>query len=152
MVLYPTRFLANVLLAGVWSRAVAKWTGLRFSAADLVITGCLCGGLALLPGYGWRLATVVLLLILRGVERAEPGPEIVVMAGGCALVWLATFVTGMSPTSRPRRHPDIARAPAGAITPRRGRLAWPLQKPRTRSGSEPLRAPSAPASGREPSA
>jgi hypothetical protein len=99
MVLYPTRFLANVLLAGVWSRAVATWTGPRFPAADLVISVCLCGGLALLPGYGWLLATVALWLILRGVERAEPGPEIVVMAGGCALVWLATCVTGMSPAS-----------------------------------------------------
>jgi hypothetical protein len=99
VVIYLTLFIADILLGGIWLWAVTTWTGPRFPIADLVITVCLCSGLALLPGYGWLLALVVLWLILRRVERADLWPEIVVMAGGCAFIWPALYVTGTSLTS-----------------------------------------------------
>ena len=96
---YVVAFALSVLLTGGWLWAVAKWTGLEFPIPDLVITVCLCSGLALLPGYGWLLGMVVMWLLLKGVRRADVWPEIVLMAGGSAFVWLVAGFTAFALTA-----------------------------------------------------
>lgn len=99
MTAYVVQFLVNAGLSGAWLWAGARWLGLPFPTADLVITVVACSALALLPNYGWLLAMVVLWLILKGVRRADLWPEIIVLAGGSAFIWLVVYVGAVSATA-----------------------------------------------------
>ncbi len=96
---YALAYAVSVALSGVWVWAVAKWTGLEFPVADLVITVCFCSAFALLPGYGWVLGMVVMWLLLKGVRRADLWPEIVLTAGGSAFIWLVVGFTALALTA-----------------------------------------------------
>lgn len=96
---YAVAFVISSTLTGVWLWAVAQRTGLEFPIPDLVITVCFCSGFALLPGYGWLLGMVVMWLLLKGVRRADVWPEIILMAGGSAFIWLVVVVTTLALTS-----------------------------------------------------
>ena len=99
MTSYVALFLVDALASGAWIWGASRWIGSPFPPADLVITAMFCSLLALLPGYGWMLAMVVLWLILRGVRRADLWPDIIVLSGGSALIWLAAYVTVFSLTA-----------------------------------------------------
>lgn len=99
MTAYVVQFLVNAGLSGAWLWAGARWLGVRFPVADLVITVVACSSLALLPNYGWLLAMVVLWLILRGVQRADLWPDILVLAGGSAFIWLVVYVSAFVVTA-----------------------------------------------------
>jgi len=90
---YVLAYAVSATISGAWLWAVAKWTGLEFPLPDLIITVCFCSGFALLPGYGWLLGMVVMWLLLKGVRRADLWPEIVLMAGGSAFIWLVAGLT-----------------------------------------------------------
>jgi len=90
---YVLAYAVSAAISGAWLWAVAKWTGLEFPLPDLIITVCFCSGFALLPGYGWLLGMVVMWLLLKGVRRADLWPEIVLMAGGSAFIWLVAGLT-----------------------------------------------------------
>jgi hypothetical protein len=90
---YVLVYGVSATLSGAWLWAVAKWTGLEFPLLDLVITVCFSSGFALLPGYGWLLGMIVLWLLLKGVRQADLWPDIILMAGGSAFIWLAAGLT-----------------------------------------------------------
>ena len=50
----------------------------------------LCSGLALLPGVGWVLATVIMSLLITRTTVADPWPDAVLMVVGSNVVWLLT--------------------------------------------------------------
>ena len=50
----------------------------------------LCAGLALLPGVGWVLATVIMSLLITRTTVADPWPDAVLMVVGSNVVWLLT--------------------------------------------------------------
>jgi len=78
---------ATLLSAGcLW--AVTKWTGTTVPTVDLLIIAGLCSGLALLPGVGWVLATVIMSLLITRTTAADPWPDAVLMVVGSNVVWL----------------------------------------------------------------
>jgi len=78
---------ATMLTAGcLW--AVARWTGGAIPIIDLLIIAGLCSGLALLPGVGWVLATVIMSLLITRTTDADPWPDAVLMVVGANVVWL----------------------------------------------------------------
>jgi len=81
-------YIVGAALSGAWVWGVARWFGVRFPVADLVIIVGLCTGLGLLPSYGWLLGMVFMWLLVTRVERAEVWPETMLMAGGSGAIWL----------------------------------------------------------------
>ena len=78
---------ATLLSAGcLW--AVTKWTGVSIPTVDLLIIAGLCSALALLPGVGWVLATVIMSLLITRTTAADPWPDAVLMVVGSNVVWL----------------------------------------------------------------
>ena len=87
-----TFVVAAALSAGcVWS--IARWTGAVIPVVDILIITGLCSGLALLPAYGWLLATVIMSLVITRATKAEPWPDAVLMVVGSNVVWLLAKVT-----------------------------------------------------------
>jgi len=79
--------LAALFSAGcLW--AVTKWAGVAVPIVDLLIIAGLCSGLALLPGVGWVLATVIMSLLITRTTAADPWPDTVLMVVGSNVVWL----------------------------------------------------------------
>lgn len=87
MLAYAVTYLFTTALSGAWVWAVARYCGMRFPVADLVITVCLCSALGLLPFRGWLLAAVIMVLILVRVEQADLWPEATLMTAGSVVVW-----------------------------------------------------------------
>jgi hypothetical protein len=81
-------FVVAALLSASCLWAVTKWTGVAVPLVDLLIIAGLCSGLALLPGVGWVLATVMMSLLLTRVTDADPWPDAVLMVVGSNVVWL----------------------------------------------------------------
>jgi len=79
--------IATSLSAGcLW--AVTKWTGTAVPSVDLLIIAGLCSGLALLPGVGWVLATIIMSLLITRTTEADGWPDAVLMVVGSNVVWL----------------------------------------------------------------
>ena len=79
--------IATLFSAGcLW--AVTKWTGVSIPTVDLLIIAGLCSALALLPGVGWVLATVIMSLLITRTTAADPWPDAVLMVVGSNVVWL----------------------------------------------------------------
>ncbi len=81
-------FLVGTLLSACCMWAVTKWTGVVLPIVDLLIIAGLCSGLALLPGVGWVLATVIMSLLITRTTDAGPWPDAVLMVVGSNVVWL----------------------------------------------------------------
>jgi len=83
-------FVIATLLSACCLWAVTKWTGVAIPIVDLLIIAGLCSGLALLPGVGWVLATVIMSLLITRTTVADPWPDAVLMVVGSNVVWLLT--------------------------------------------------------------
>ena len=81
-------FVVATLLSACCLWAVKKWTGVAIPIVDLLIIAGLCSGLALLPGVGWVLATVIMSLLITRTTVADPWPDAVLMVVGANVVWL----------------------------------------------------------------
>jgi hypothetical protein len=86
-------FVITALLSACCLWAVTKWSGTAVPIVDLLIIAGLCSGLALLPGYGWLLATVIMALLLTRATAADPWPEAVLVVVGSNAIWLLAKVT-----------------------------------------------------------
>jgi hypothetical protein len=81
------------LLTGGWLWGVARWSGFVIPIADLLIIVGLCNGLALLPGWGWVLAMLILSLLVLRTTDADPWPDGVLIVTGAGVVWLLASMT-----------------------------------------------------------
>ena len=93
MVGYIVAFLIAAPLSGAWVWVGARYGGVRFPLADLVLTAALCSAVGVLPRVGWLLATMILVMVLLRVEQADPWPETVILTAGPMVIW---FLAGMT--------------------------------------------------------
>lgn len=87
MAVYLTGFVVTACIAGAWIWAVARYGGVRFPTADLILAVVVCSAVGTLPRVGWLLATMILVTVALRVEQAEPWPETVILAAGPMVVW-----------------------------------------------------------------
>jgi hypothetical protein len=92
LALIALAFATTALLSAGCLWAVTKLTGAAVPIVDLIIIAGLCSGLALLPTYGWLLATVIMSLLLTRATNADGWPDTVLMAVGSNVVWLLAKV------------------------------------------------------------
>ena len=72
---YVISFALASLLTGGWLWGVARWSGFVVPTTDLLIIVGLCNALALLPGWGWVLAMLILsLLVMRTADGGAYRP------------------------------------------------------------------------------
>jgi hypothetical protein len=97
MVFYVVLFAVYLVLVGLLLWAVARWTGMRFPVADIVITAIVCSLPALFGTvgfrliYGWLLGLIIMSLILTRVEDADLWPELTLMVGGTLVIWFVGY-------------------------------------------------------------
>jgi hypothetical protein len=85
-------FVMSALLTAGLLWAVSWLSGARIPLVDLLIIAGLCAGLALLPGYGWALATIFMALLVLKTTDADVWPDAVVMIVGSNVIWLAAYL------------------------------------------------------------
>jgi hypothetical protein len=93
---YGISFALASLLTGGWLWGVARWSGFVVPAADLLIIVGLCNALALLPGWGWVLAMLILSLLVLRTTDADPWPDGVLIVAGSGVVWVFASMTRMA--------------------------------------------------------
>lgn len=93
MLIFLAGFLIVACVSGLWVWAVARYCGVHFPKADLMLTVTLCSAVGALPRAGWLLATIGLVTIALKVEQAEPWPETVILAAGPMVMWFFAGVT-----------------------------------------------------------
>jgi hypothetical protein len=90
-------FVVGTAVTAGWLRLVSRLTGTkRIPTSDLLIITGLCSALALFPRAGWILAIIFMALLTSRVEQLDPWPEVVLMVGGSAFLWLFMSAAVMS--------------------------------------------------------
>lgn len=86
-------FILATSLTGGWLWTVTKLTGVVVPVVDLLIIAGLCSGLALLPGVGWVLATLIMSMLVLRTTDAGTWPDAIMMLVGSAVIWLLVDLT-----------------------------------------------------------
>ena len=93
---YVISFALASLLTGGWLWGVARWSGFVVPTADLLLIVGLCNALALLPGWGWVLAMLILSLLVMRTTDADAWPDGVLIVTGSGVVWLLAYMARMT--------------------------------------------------------